>query len=207
MARAAKEAGASRFIHLSSVMVYGFSFPKGVSEEGPFRGENNPYCQTKIESEAAVLPFHEKGKFEVIIIRPGDVYGPGSVPWVTRPLQMMKSRQFILVDGGKGVINHVYVDNLLDGIFLALEKDVTATPINLTDGQATSWGEYFTRLAKVAGLKPPPSVPGFIVRPAAWLAERLFKLAGRQSPISSQAIGFITRPHPYSIDRAKKLLG
>jgi len=48
MAKAAKDAGVKAFVHLSSVMVYGFNYPKYVTEEGPLCGENNPYCQTKI---------------------------------------------------------------------------------------------------------------------------------------------------------------
>src|SRR5262249_55924364 len=83
MARAARAAGVGRFVHLSSVMVYGFTYPDGVDEDGPLRGENNPYCQTKIESEAALRELLPSG---VTIVRPGDVYGPGSIPWVVRPL-------------------------------------------------------------------------------------------------------------------------
>ena len=32
-------------------MVYGFHYPENVAEDGPLRGEGNPYCETKIESE------------------------------------------------------------------------------------------------------------------------------------------------------------
>src|SRR5206468_3894419 len=107
------------FVHLSSVMVYGFSYLPDVDESGPMRGEGNPYCETKIESERAVLSLDSRD-FGVAVIRPGDVYGPGSVPWIARPLAMMQKGRFFLPDGGRGVINPVYVDNLVDGIFLAM---------------------------------------------------------------------------------------
>ena len=54
VARAATAAGVGVFVHLSSIMVHGFEFPDDVAEDGPLRGENNAYCQTKIESEAAL---------------------------------------------------------------------------------------------------------------------------------------------------------
>ncbi|MGH7438015.1 MAG: NAD-dependent epimerase/dehydratase family protein, partial [Polyangiaceae bacterium] len=110
MVAAAREAGARRFVQLSSVMVYGYRFPPGVTEDGPLRGEGNPYCETKIESERVAEASREPGRFEITIIRPGDVYGPRSVPWVVRPYLLMKSGLFMLPDGGKGIINQVYVD-------------------------------------------------------------------------------------------------
>ena len=207
VAAAAREAGTQRFIHLSSVMVYGFKFPPYITEDGPKRGENNPYCQTKIESEPAVMAFHEPGKMEVIIVRPGDVYGPGSVPWVLRPLEMMKTGQFILVDGGRGTINHVYIDNLLDGIFLTLEKDATGTPFVFTDGCDTSWAEYFGYLARMAGKPKMRAVSARVLRPLMGVSNRIAGLFGRQGLGDPSAVGFLTRPYPYSIEKARKVLG
>lgn len=84
-----------------SVMVYGFTYPENIAEDGPKRPEGNPYCTTKIESEEVCQEFvgklnryassvkfnrlmhcSSRGKaMDVIIVRPGDVYGPGYTPW------------------------------------------------------------------------------------------------------------------------------
>jgi len=77
VARAAREAGVRRFVHISSVMVYGFRYPPGVTEDGPLAGEGNPYCETKIESERVARAFREPGNLDVVALRLGDVYGPG----------------------------------------------------------------------------------------------------------------------------------
>ncbi len=207
MAKAAREAGAKVFVHLSSVMVYGFTYPRNVTELGPRRGENNPYCQTKIESEDAVLALNRPPGFGVIVIRPGDVYGPGSVPWVSRPVSLMKQRRFALIGGGRGTMNHVYVDNLIEGIFLAVEREMYGETFNLTDGAETTFRDYFTRLAKAAGQPAPASVPEFIVRPVARAAARIEKWMGREPRLSEDAVGFVTRPYPYSIEKARRLLG
>ncbi len=205
-AKAAKAAGAQVFVHLSSVMVYGFTYPRHVTELGPRRGENNPYCQTKIESEDAVLAMNRPPEFGVIVIRPGDVYGPGSVPWVTRPVQLMKARTFALVDGGRGVMNHVYVDNLLDGIFKAVERGAFGEAFNLTDGAETSFRDYFSRLADAAGVSRPFSVPSAVLRPVAAVLSRVDSWRGREPRLSADAVGFVTRPHAYSIEKARRLL-
>lgn len=89
-------------------MVYGFTYPKYVDEDGPKRGENNPYCQTKIECEQAVKAIIKKTK--LIIIRPGDVYGPKSPPWVIQFLKLMKKTNLMLLPNyGSGCMNHCYI--------------------------------------------------------------------------------------------------
>ena len=198
-ARQARQAGAMTFVHLSSVMVYGFSFPKQVTEDGPLRGENNPFCQTKIESENEVLQFNNSTDFGVIIIRPGDVYGPGAFTWVVRPLQLMRKKKFVLVDEGRWISNHVYVDNLIDGVFLAVEKEAYGEAFNITDGYQTTWKEFYTRLAEIGNMpKPVASVPAF-------LAKNIARIQGGFD-ISPEAINFITRRHAYSIEKARCIL-
>ncbi len=206
VAIAAKEAGASMFTQLSSVMVYGFDFPPNVAEEGPYRGENNPYCITKIESEAAVLELNAPPKFGVIIIRPGDVYGPGSIPWVQRPLELMHSGKFALVDGGNGIMNHVYVDNLVDGIMRTWERKTFGEAFNITDGGNTTFAEYFNRLADLGGAPRPRSAPKWLVKAAAGALYGAVKLIGREPELHPGGADFVTRPHAYSIEKARRLL-
>lgn len=207
VASVARDAGVSRFVHLSSVMVYGFDFPRFVSEEGPLRGEGNPYCQTKIESEEALRSVHQRGGFEVIVIRPGDVYGPGSVPWVVRPAELMKRGLFMLIDGGRGIMNHVHVDNLIDGIFAALDRDVTGEAFNLTDGAETSFREYFTRLGALVGRKRFLSLPKPVAMAAFAVMARGARALGKKPLAEPSAVPFVTRPNPYSIEKARSWLG
>jgi nucleoside-diphosphate-sugar epimerase len=207
MVGAAAAAGVSRVIHLSSVMVYGFDFPDGVREEGPYpTRESNPYVVTKLLSEGAAMASHGHGT-EVTIIRPGDVYGAGSVPWVIRPLELMRRGLFVLPDRGAGIFNHVHVDNLLDAVFLALERDLVGLPINVTDGARTTFREYFTKLAATAGLPPPRTAPAGLLRGAFGLLERAYDLVGREPPARRAALDYLRRPGAYSIARARELLG
>jgi nucleoside-diphosphate-sugar epimerase len=207
VAKAAKAAGVRVFIHLSSVMVYGFNYPDSVAEDGALRGEQNPYCQTKIESEQELLKLHDSPAFNIIIIRAGDVYGPGSLHWTTRPLLLMHKRLFILANGGRGAINHLYIDNLIDAIFLAIEKESYGEIFNITDGENTSWKIFFMKLADIARLPSPISLPADVVKILIRL--RCFYLNARGIPLDllPESIDFITRPYPYSIVKAQTQLG
>lgn len=201
MAKAAKNAGVKTFVHLSSAMVYGFKYPNRIAEEGPLRGENNPYCQTKIEGEKELLQLNAPPDFGIIIIRPGDVYGPGSISWIVRPLLLMRKRLFALANGGRGVMNHVYVDNLIEAIFLAVEKEAYGEAFNITDGQETSWKEYFTRLAEIGGVPAPFSMPAGVIK--SLLGQTV---VGKKTDTLPESVDFVSRPYAYSIAKAQRML-
>ncbi|BAY48509.1 NAD-dependent epimerase/dehydratase [Scytonema sp. HK-05] len=206
MAQAAKNAGVKTFVHISSVLVYGFNYPDRVAEDGPLCGEKNAYCQTKIEAEKALLELNDPANFGIIILRPGDVYGPGSIPWIVRPLLMMRQRLFAYANEGRGVINHTYIDNLIDAIFLAIEKETYGEIFNVTDGQETTWKDYFTRLADIAGLPAPFSLPKDELKLFLQLRYQGQKLFRKQADILPEVVDFMTRPYAYSITKAQKLL-
>lgn len=207
MALAAKNAGVKTFIHLSSVMVYGFNYPNRIAEDGPLCGDNNPYCQTKIEGEKELLQLNYPPEFGTIIIRAGDVYGPGCIPWIVRPLLLMRQKLFALANGGQGIINHVYVDNLIEAIFLAAEKEAYGEAFNITDGRETSCKEYFTRLAEIGGVSMPFSLPAGVLKSVLRLRCLAQTLVGKNTDVLPDSIDFVTRPHLYSIAKAQTMLG
>ncbi|MGJ5675969.1 MAG: NAD-dependent epimerase/dehydratase family protein [Nostochopsis sp.] len=207
IAKAAMNAGVKTFVHLSSVIVYGFIYPNQVTEEGPLRSENNPYSLTKIESEQEILKLNAPPNFGVIIIRPTAVYGPRSNPWVVRPLSLMRQGRFVIPDAGRGVMNHLYIDNLIDGIFLAIEKEAYGEAFNISDGQETSWKEYYTRLAEVGNLPAPFSLPAPIVKSLILLEWLKMRILGLKPVIFPAAVDFSTSPHAYSIKKAQTQLG
>ena len=207
VAESAKAAGVKRFVQISSVMVYGFDFPDQVDETAELRGEGNPYCETKIESERVALEFHQPGEMEVVAIRCGDVYGPGSMPWTVRPVHMMKTFQFVLVSGGRGIMNHVFVDNLVDGILLALQSDHTGEAYNISDGVRTTFKKFFGYYSKMIGFRPMLSLPAFLVRPGIVMANAVFRLFRIPPQVYPDFVDFVLRESTYSIDKARTKLG
>lgn len=207
IAEACSAARVGEFVQLSSVMVYGFRYPKHVDEDGPRCGEGNPYCETKIASEDALASLLEGTSTRLTVIRPGDVYGPGSIPWVVRPLSLLKQRLFVLPDGGQGTFNHTYIDNLVDGILLAaLREDAAPATFNITDGEATTFKSFYDELARWVGRRGVPTLPAALLKPAFAAVDRSCKRVGLPSPASPAAVDFINRPHPVSIQRAEQVL-
>ena len=101
---ASAAAGVGRFVQLSSVAAYGFDATETLFEDQPLRPMGNTYVDTKIASEHSVLACHASGTMDCTIVRPGDVYGPASRPWLVLPLQMIKAGRFLLPAHGRGLV-------------------------------------------------------------------------------------------------------
>lgn len=208
VALAARAAGARSFVHLSSVMVHGFTYPDGSDEGAAFNPANNPYCWSKINSEYQLRGLDEPGTFAVHIVRPGDVYGPGSVPWVVRPVEHMRSNTFLYVDPRKSVINHLYIDNLIDAIdaVVAAGDRMSGVPVIVTDGERTLSGDYFGWFAGKVGNHRHPTLPGWLAEPAVGaLGWALPQRLSTALDLDRQSIRYLRRRGTFCIDRIRSL--
>lgn len=201
------DAGVERLIHLSSVMVHGFDYPQDVDETTDFPDVDNIYCETKQVSERVALDAHDPEAMDVVVLRPGDVYGAGSRPWVLRPLEMMKSGLFKLPGGGRGVINHVYIDNLIDALLLALDEDVGGEVFHITDGVATECLQFFSHHCKMLGDGDVSTAPTWLLKSFLTLAGPVCRLSGIESPGTPEAMDFLLRKNRISNAKARDQLG
>lgn len=206
VAAAAEAAGVRRFVQISSVMVYGFDIQGDVDETAPLDGAGNTYCQTKIDSEREALA-RNSDRMQVNIVRCGYVYGPGSFHWTIRPVRTMLYKSFRLIDGGQGLMNHVYVDNLVDGILLAMDSPHTSEAFNISDGIGTPFRDFFGYYADMVGLKPMPSASAGFARRLLIVQNALVRLVGRQPRLHSSIVSYVTRRCVFSIEKARRLLG
>jgi nucleoside-diphosphate-sugar epimerase len=205
---AARDGGA-RFLHLSSVVTFGFHFPDGVDELWPVRPVGIAYVDTKIASEQVVLQAHAAGEASVTVVRPGDVYGPGSRPWTLLPLELLKARQFALPARGRGIHSPVYVDDLVAGIISAASADAAAGKvITLSGGVGVQTGEFFDHYARMLGRRRVPTVPTPVALAGAWARDRLARLRGTQNELTPGGVRYLAlRRGTYGIARARELLG
>lgn len=205
---AAIAGGAKRFVHLSSIVVFGFDFDGEVDERSPVRPNGVHYVDTKIASEQVVLEAHAEGEIPCTIVRPGDVYGPRSRPWTTEPVRLLKSKQLILPDGGKGLHSPVYVDDLVDGIVrAATTPEAEGRVFILTGSEKPTIAEFVAHYCRMLGIPEPRTAPTRVVREVARAMDLAAKVRGRRSEATPAAIDYFTRRGSYSIARAREVLG
>lgn len=202
------DAGVRRLVHLSSVRAFGDrGFPDGVTEEHPVRPDGNPYVDTKIASEQVVLQAHAAGEVEAVVVRPGDVYGPGSRPWVLLPLEAIRARQFVLPAWGRGVFSPVYVDDLVAGVVLAASHPDAAGVFTLAGPRGVECREYFGHLYRLLGRRGPLGVPTPVGVALAGAADAVNRARGRRSEVNAISMRYLARTGTYSSGRARATLG
>lgn len=201
-------AGVGHFIQLSSVAAYGFRFTREARESDPLRPMGNTYVDTKIASEHRVLACHGAGEMACTIVRPGDVYGPGSRPWVILPLQMLRIGRFLLPAHGQGLFSPVYIDDLVQGIYLCSMNPAAHGQIfNISGGITPTCSEFFGYHARMAGVAPPRVTSTPVALALAGAVGGLARALGRDSELGRGTMDMLSRRAGYSIERARQGLG
>ena len=206
---AAVGAGAARVVHVSSVVTFGTAFPDQVDESWPVRPTGVPYGDTKIASEQVVLQAHAEGQVPCTIVRPGDVYGPGSRPWTILPVEQLRARGFILPAGGRGIFSPVYIDDLVAGMALAGTTDAAAGQVlTISGGAGVTTREFFGHYCRMLGMSRVPTAPGGAVKALAGGMELVARARRRDTEVNRTAVEYLAaRRGTYSIDKARRLLG
>jgi nucleoside-diphosphate-sugar epimerase len=204
---AAERAGAQRFVHFSSVTVFGLEFPDDVDERYPVHNTFIPYPDSKIASEQVVLQAHLDGRVPCTVVRPGDVYGPRSRAWALVPAELMRRRRFMLPGWGKGIHSPVFIDNLVDGVALAAASSGAAGQVfTLSDGIGVPCREFFEPYAKLIGRRL-VTLPTPVVLGAAAVAQRLARFESGDNDVNPEATRYMLRRGTYSIEKARRVLG
>jgi dihydroflavonol-4-reductase len=204
--RAAKDAGVSKILNFSSAGVLG-SVKKGeVAHEDYPLDPQNSYDRSKLEGENIARRFSEEG-MDIVIIRPGWVYGPGD----RRTFKLIKAiakKRFILVTKGKAYQTPVYIDDLVRGIFLCIEKGQRGHIYHIAGNEVLPVKDIAHTIATATGSRIPPiALPLWPTWLAASALEKSFALFKKEAPLTRGKLSFFIHPKPLAIQKAKQELG
>ena len=147
------QAGVSRLIHLSSAVVYGDVLTPVADDDPPATKHWMPYARAKAASELW-LGARLSQPLEVVVLRPGIVWGPRS-PHTTGFARSLLTKRGYLVGGGIGIFNGVYIDNLVSAIQTAAAAPSRSPGFyNVGDLETVTWREFYERLGAPLGCDP-----------------------------------------------------
>lgn len=204
---AAGSAGVARFVYFSSVAVYGLNAAPVVDETAATPPVGQLYPDSKIAAEALVHQARIRG-LATTIIRPACTYGPRGGAWTVGPIQQIKQGSLVLLGRDQGLVNTGYIDNMVDGVLLAIERpEAIGETFNVCDGHAVTYREFYLRYAAMLGKHRLPTVPAWLARAAVSApGKALRRLTGR--PLAGPwSYHFRFNPSRFSIDKARRLLG
>ncbi len=201
----------ARVVLASSIAVYGDNIRKRVCGEDAGYGRTfGPYSRTKQAQEKLAWEYYRQQNMSLTVVRPGNVYGPGSGPWLRDVLPLLRSSAPVLVGGGDMNAGLGYVDNVAEVLLLAgATASAVGRAYNACDGLSVTWRKYFTDLAHMIGASRLKSIP----RPAAALGARIgegvWKLLGikKRPPLTRDALNLVGSDNRFPNDRMRNELG
>jgi len=148
----ALEVGVKRVVHLSSAAVHSYKpGPDAATEEGAYRYSGDIYCDGKIDGEKAALRYWRQHGLPVTVLRPTIVYGPFGYHTV-HTAAFIREGRMVLVNGGTGICNSLYVDNLVEAMLLAAEHEGAVGEVfHISDASPISWKEFIEGHARALG--------------------------------------------------------
>jgi nucleoside-diphosphate-sugar epimerase len=168
--RQAADAGVKRFVHVSSMNAYGPPQRPVVDENHPLNSrQRDTYGRTKAQGEEIAWETIADLDLELVVVRPGMVYGPRSDGWSIRMVEVLQKGLPVIFGNGQGNTYQVYIDNLIDGMLLtAVHPQAVGEAFNFLD-PPVDWNTFFGYYAAMSGEKAraiPCGRPGFWPSPA-----------------------------------------
>ncbi|HEX7845299.1 MAG TPA: NAD-dependent epimerase/dehydratase family protein [Chitinophagaceae bacterium] len=211
MLEAALQLRVKKFVFTSTGAVMGPSGKNPVSENDPrVTAFENDYEISKHWAEQLVKEYSRKGLFAVIVAAPR-VYGPGlsaNGNVFDRLLRnVLAMRIAFMPADGKAVANYAFVDDVVAGHFLAMEKGLGGEKYIL-GGENLSYNTFFDSVRQFAGKKIRLiNVPVFLLKTWSFLYMIIAKIIGRHTNVSPKVVRRILQNRALSCDKATRQLG
>src|SRR5262249_12579250 len=156
----------------------------GTNEDTPLRQvQSFEYNISKVLAEQKLSAMSKDGVVECVILRPCIVFGPRSTFWTAQIASDILSDRAYLIDGGAGICNTVYVDNLVELMCLcATHPAARGRAYLVRDQERVTWLTLYSSIADALRLdvsqiaSVPRSVAAeFFAVPNAPLTHRLIR--------------------------------
>jgi nucleoside-diphosphate-sugar epimerase len=202
-----QKAGVRRFVHCSSVGVYG-DIKNPPADENSETHPDVPYEKSKLAGEKAILEYVQNSGYNLVIVRPAWVYGP-RCPRTERLFRTIKKGRFFFVGDGNTMRHPIYIDDMSEGFTIAAEKETTPGEIFIIAGpRAVTLRELAGEIARCEGVKPPGlKLPYTLVMTGCVVLEGGAKVFKFKPPFTRRSMKFYTGNNAFTIEKAQVNLG
>lgn len=197
-----------KLIHLSSVVAIGSSFkPEILNENSEYsiHNLNLGYFETKKKAEDLVIQAAKQNRIQAVCVNPSTVYGFGDAKKGSRKNQVKVARHELAFYPSGGV-NVVGVEDVIDGIILALKKGKNAERYILASENMTI-KTLFENIAKAAAVQPPTlKIPNWFLHSLGMTGD-LLNTFGIRANLSRENAYTASMFHWFDHSKAKNELG
>ncbi|MFA5495552.1 MAG: NAD-dependent epimerase/dehydratase family protein [Porticoccaceae bacterium] len=183
---AARAAGATRFVQLSTVMIYGFDRPVTAIDEGYPVKPKYGYSRIAREREQALLDLQSGSCVELVILRPSNTLGKRDGSALPALLAAHEKGNFAVIGGGAWKFSCMDARDVGRAMVHLLDVDVTVSKpeIFLAKGYDISWLDVKAALDKILGRQTRlVNIPKGLAMGLGWLMESLYPY-GKNPPLT-----------------------
>jgi predicted dehydrogenase/nucleoside-diphosphate-sugar epimerase len=174
----------------------------------PFPERRGAYTQTKLVAENMVRDAIANRNLSAVIIRPGQIFGPGAER-VTPNGTIALAGRWVAVGEGTQTIPVVYVDDVVDALLLAAEAPAaTGGTFNVVDPEVLTQQQYLDRVQKKLGSELKVlRVPVGVFMGLGYGVETLGKLLKRDVPLTRYRVRSLRPLANFDLTAARERLG
>ncbi|MEZ5461196.1 NAD-dependent epimerase/dehydratase family protein [Dokdonella sp.] len=166
------------------------------------------YTQTKLTAEQTVLDAIRHDRLPAVILRPGQIFGPGAEKVTPNAVIGLAGRWVAVGDGGV-TLPLVYVDDVIDALLLAAETPEAAGKLfNIVDSAVITQQEYLARAKRKLGEELRiVRVPAAMFMALAFGVELLGKMLRRDVPLTRYRVRSLRPLANFDLRAANDVLG
>lgn len=194
-------AGVSRFIHLSSVGVYGYDWHDGmpVREDAPkLTPPRNNYNVSKWEGEQVVRRYQRERGLRATVLRPAAIYGPRSEYGLFNAFRRVCAdrdrKRILMVGSGRQIEAFVHVEDVCRAVLFAVANDATIGEVyNLSDDSRLTTAEFFSLVSdELFGVRKDFwRIPLGLLVPVAVAAQAVAKVVGGKPALERATLQYM----------------
>jgi nucleoside-diphosphate-sugar epimerase/predicted dehydrogenase len=140
--------GAEVVVVVSTAAVFGLPMAATpIDERFPYRPTLGEYGHTKAKAERYALHrAKSSGATRIVVINPPAVYGPSGSLFTEFPARAAREGSFCWIEDGRGKLNYVYIDNLVDALLLAAQNPKAHGERFIISDGVTTFRKFLTPL-------------------------------------------------------------
>jgi nucleoside-diphosphate-sugar epimerase len=207
LAIAAAQAGVSRFVHVSSIAVYGYHVRGAVDESTLCSPGNVPYNISKREAEKALLQIAHAHNLAISINRPGMIYGASSSFWTENMARLAKRQPTPFIGNGSGRAHIIHISDVVDLLLQqATHPQAVGEIFNCVSDPSPLWREFLGAYMQLFGHDRWLALPQMLAQGIAPALDVLLRLKGEPQDLAD-IIRYGASDTQFSMQKARERLG
>jgi dihydroflavonol-4-reductase len=198
------EQGVRRFVHGSTIGVYGQAAAGELDEDSPL-APDNAYGRTKLEAERAVKEFSPV--IETTIVRISEAYGPGDMR-LLKLFRAIDKGRYVTLGAGRNERQLIYVDDLCRGLIAAARSAAAVgQTVILAGSERLTTDDVAAEISSALGRqRAVRHVPLWPFDVAATVMETVLPPLGMKPPLHRRRLDYFRKSFRFSTQRAQRLL-